>query len=154
MRMDIRNTLEHAAAARLDARRARRGRIVLVLMAVIALAMFALPILAVAQDVVDVAAEPFPIEGVVAGLIAILTPVVLWGIKKVPFMNLPTWTLPILAGTVIPMLLNWIATLAANPEIPWYAAPLLGLVGVGLREVIDQLAKIGRAKQTAPTPEA
>jgi len=86
-------------------------------------------------------AEPFPMTALIVGIVGALTPIVIWLVKKIPFGVIPKWLLPLLAGTAVPLLLDWLQSLATGNSLPMWAIPLVGLFGVGLREVLDQLKK-------------
>lgn len=153
MTRDNRNISERRHAAYLDARRTHRVRAGLLMLVAIVVGLLSIPFIAAAQDGAVVVAEPFPLEVMLAGLISALTPIVLWGVKKLPLASLPSWLIPALAVTIVPYALDFVIGLASKPGQPWWATPILGLVGIGLRELIDQLGKIGKAKP-ATTPGA
>jgi len=76
-----------------------------------------------------------------AGLVTLLTPVivplVIAGVKKV-LPQIPTWLLPVLApilGVVADLINSWASGAQTNLAL----AAVLGLAGVGVREVKDQL---------------
>ena len=54
--------------------------------------------------------------------------------------QLPTWFLPILAGAIGPALIQVLAVLDAL-EVSGAEQALVGVAGVGLREIYDQLGK-------------
>lgn len=72
----------------------------------------------------------------------VIVPIVIAGIKAVK-PKIPTWILPLIAGPLGGLLdvINHYATGSASNLV---VAVLLGLAGVGVREVVDQLK---------PTPE-
>ncbi len=153
MTRDNRNISERRHAAYLDARRTHRVRAALLMLVALVIGLLSIPFIAAAEEVVPVVVEPFPLEMMLAALISALTPIVLWGVKKLPLASLPSWLIPALAVTLVPYALDFVIGLAAKPGQPWWATPILGLVGIGLRELIDQLGKIGKAKQAPPALE-
>lgn len=68
---------------------------------------------------------------------AILVPIILLGVKKL-LPNIPGWVIPILAP-MLGMLTDLVNTLATGHQSNVLLAALLGLAGVGLREVKDQI---------------
>ena len=73
-------------------------------------------------------------------LIALLVPLAVGLFKTWIWPSVPTWSLPILAGVLGPAFDAGIAW-AAGTEAVGATAVLLGLAGVGLRELKDQLHK-------------
>lgn len=67
----------------------------------------------------------------------IIVPLVIAGIKLVK-PKIPTWILPVLAGP-LGALVEYINHLATGSTTNIVVAVLLGLAGVGVREVVDQL---------------
>lgn len=76
-------------------------------------------------------------DGIVQWLTPILVPLLIAGFKKVS-PSLPGWCLPILAP-LLGMLLELVNSLATTHTSNFAVAAALGLAGVGLREVKDQL---------------
>jgi hypothetical protein len=75
-----------------------------------------------------------------AALITLITPIIIWGIKKAA-PHIPTAWLPIIA----PVLGAGLAVLAhftAGIEVNWWQGVLLGSAGVGLRELDDQSKQV------------
>jgi hypothetical protein len=76
-------------------------------------------------------------------IISLLTPVIapiITGVVRKVFDKIPKWTLPIICGLlggVIQVIDN-----ALGGQIAWWQGILLGLAGVGVREVFDQLNKL------------
>lgn len=125
------------------------NRLFVFLMAAAAVILFN-PALALAQDATPGFFTDFPLENVLGLVISVLTPVVVWAIKKVPWGTIPTWLLPLLAGTVVPWLIDFVAGLTAGSDLSMWQVSLYGLVGVALREILDQLKKApGKVKAAA-----
>ena len=78
-------------------------------------------------------------------LITAVVPVAVAAIKRL-LPRLPKPLLPVLAAALGPAADALLAWLASVPVIGWQAA-LLGLAGVGLREVVDQTAKALKPKE-------
>ena len=74
-------------------------------------------------------------------VIAVATPAVVAGVRRL-LPRLPKWTLPILAA-VAGVAGQLVAAIATGAEISPISGALLGLAGVGLREVVDQALKAG-----------
>jgi len=113
----------------------------LLFLAVLVLAVF-VPI-AYAQ-----AAPPDPSQ-TAAQAITLLTPVIVpiivWGAKKI-LSNIPSMLLPILA-TALGVAVTQVGVLITGGHYGLIAGALLGLGGVGLREVLDQVKQtIGPAQ--------
>lgn len=67
----------------------------------------------------------------------IIVPLIIAGVKYI-IPKIPTWLLPILApilGAVLTIITNYAAQSSGNLVI----AAILGLAGVGVREIVDQL---------------
>lgn len=69
-------------------------------------------------------------------LIPIIVPALVSGLKRL-LSELPTWTLPIAAG-VMGVILQGIEAALTSGDIHPGVGVLLGLAGVGIREVYDQ----------------
>lgn len=67
----------------------------------------------------------------------IVVPLVIAGMKLLK-PNIPTWLLPVIAGP-LGALLDYINHLATGNDLNLSLAVVLGLAGVGVREVIDQV---------------
>lgn len=83
------------------------------------------------EDFVNAIAEP---------LIAVVVPVVIAGIK-LAWDRIPKFLLPVVApflGIAADFVISWGASV---PMMGWKAA-LLGMAGVGLREVVDQVKRL------------
>ena len=80
------------------------------------------------------------IEQIGMPLIALLVPLAVAFIKTAVWPSIPTWALPILAAGLGPAFDAGIAW-AAGTEATGWVAVLLGLAGVGLRELKDQTHK-------------
>lgn len=80
-------------------------------------------------------------------LTPIITPLAIAGFKKV-LPQLPSWTLPILAP-LLGMALDLINHFATGANLNLATATLLGLAGVGVREIKDQLTP---APGASPAP--
>ena len=72
-------------------------------------------------------------------LIAILVPIIVAGIHAL-VARLPKWSLPIIAGALGPVVDTTLALIPTVDAVGWEAT-LLGLAGVGVREVVDQITK-------------
>lgn len=72
-------------------------------------------------------------------LIAVLVPLIVSLIRRL-IPKLPKWSLPILAAVAGPVTDQLLALIASTEAIGWQAA-VLGLAGVGVREVVDQSRK-------------
>lgn len=70
----------------------------------------------------------------------IIVPLIIAGVKLIK-PNIPTWLLPVLAGP-LGALLGYITHLTTGSELHMATAVLLGLAGVGVREVIDQIKPV------------
>lgn len=70
----------------------------------------------------------------------IIVPIVIAGIKYLK-PKIPTWLLPVLAGP-LGALVEYINHLATGSSTSMVVAVLLGLAGVGVREVVDQLKPV------------
>ncbi len=89
-----------------------------------------------AQGAAPVLPRTLP-DQVVAWLTPILVPILLAGVKKIQ-PSIPSWVIPMLApvlGLVIGLINNWATATQGNL---WQAAGL-GLMGVAVREIKDQL---------------
>ncbi len=75
--------------------------------------------------------EPFLIAVVVPGLVQV---------AKAAWYAMPKWLMPILAGALGPVLDQLVALTAGTPSSPLLAV-LMGLAGVGVREVANQVGK-------------
>ncbi len=73
----------------------------------------------------------------VTWLTPLLVPLLIAGLKKVA-PNVPSWALPLIAPC-IGMLIDVVGRLSDSHQGNLFAAAALGLAGVGLREVKDQL---------------
>lgn len=67
----------------------------------------------------------------------VIVPLVIAGFKLLK-PNIPTWLLPVLAGP-LGVLLDFINTYATSHPGNFLVALALGLAGIGVREVVDQL---------------
>jgi ethanolamine transporter EutH len=79
-----------------------------------------------------------------AALLAVLVPLAMAGIKRL-IPKLPKFLLPILApvvGAGLDALGGWIAGISVGSSL---AAGMLGLAGVGIREIADQSKKALKA---------
>ena len=70
-------------------------------------------------------------------LIPLLTPLIIAGVKLLT-PKIPGWLIPILAP-VLGCVLDLILYFAAGTQLNIWLAMLLGLSGVGVREILDQL---------------
>ncbi len=105
-----------------------------------ALVFILTPILAIAQGIPIPADAPVWLTpDVLMGMIACITPLIVWVVDAIPWLKIPTWTYPMLAG-VLGWVLNILSSFVGTGT-KWYYAIALGLVGVGIREVISQLKK-------------
>lgn len=76
-------------------------------------------------------------SNVVTWLTPVLVPLVIAGVKKFS-PSIPSWVLPVIAP-VLGVLLAYINQLATAQSANFLLAAALGLAGVGVREVKDQL---------------
>lgn len=67
----------------------------------------------------------------------IIVPLIIAGMKWLK-PNIPTWLLPVLCGP-LGMLLDYINHLVTNSGLNLIQAALLGVAGIGVREIVDQL---------------
>lgn len=85
--------------------------------------------------------EQNTVTSIVMGFIPVLVPLLIAAKKKIMELlsmpKFPSWILPILA-VALGELLNWIASLSGHGAGPLLAA-LLGMAGIGVRELIDQV---------------
>lgn len=70
----------------------------------------------------------------------VIVPLVIAGIKALK-PKIPTWLLPLIAGP-LGALLEYINHLVMGGNMNIAVAVLLGLAGVGVREVVDQLRPV------------
>lgn len=82
----------------------------------------------------------------------IIVPLILAGVKQV-MPKLSSWTIPILAP-LLGMLVDVANSLATAHATNLWAAAALGLAGVGLREIKDQIAPANNGGWKAPDPLA
>jgi len=74
-------------------------------------------------------------------LLAVVVPIIIAGVKKVVPL-IPGWLIPIIAPAV-GYLANLISGLLGGVKTDSaFAAALLGLAGVGIREIFDQIKKV------------
>ena len=76
------------------------------------------------------------IGGIVPALLPVITPLLIAGIKLV-ITKLPTWSLPVIAP-LLAGVLDAVNAYFTGVSIGPLQAGLLGLAGVGVREVVDQ----------------
>lgn len=88
-------------------------------------------------------------QTIINSLTPLVGPALTAGVKKIlPFV--PSWALPIIA-TALGALFNGITTYAATNQTPnIYLAAALGLAGIGVREIKDQISPA--EPKTPPTP--
>jgi hypothetical protein len=79
----------------------------------------------------------FSADSIITWLTPLLVPLII-AVKKKFAPLIPSWALPILAP-VLGMILDYVNTLATSHQSNLLLAALLGLAGVGVREVKDQL---------------
>ena len=96
-----------------------------------------LPVYAYAADAADVFNDPSALGSTWATLITALTPFIVAGIKWV-IPKMPTKLIPLIAG-VIGLALALGAHYFIGLDVNWWQGVLLGIAGVGLRELYDQL---------------
>ena len=106
--------------------------------------------MAFAQDAAATAAATAAAPSAMAGITSanivtwltpVLVPLVLAGLKLVA-PKLPTWVIPI-AAPVLGMLIDFVNSLATSHASNLLVAAALGLAGVGLREVKENLSPAG-----------
>lgn len=77
-------------------------------------------------------------DTLVGAIAAVLSPILVAGAKKL-LPSLPSWAPPLLS-TVIGLLVTVVYSFtASHPGLPWWAGAALGVLGVGLREVKEQV---------------
>lgn len=76
-------------------------------------------------------------NNIVSWLTPILVPILLLGVKKI-LPNIPGWVIPILAP-LLGVLTDVVNSMATGHQSNLLLSALLGLAGVGLREVKDQI---------------
>jgi hypothetical protein len=87
-----------------------------------------------AADETIVISEPgFTAQTIVQWLTPIIVPLVITGVKKIA-PSIPTWLIPVLAP-ILGMILDIINTAATNNSSNLLVGALLGLAGVGVREI-------------------
>ncbi len=124
-------------------------------LALVALA-FALPIMAHAQAAASAApavVAPAPAslpDNVVAWLTPILVPLLIAGVKKIA-PSIPSWVLPLVAP-VLGFLLGVVNNLALSHHDNLWVAAGLGLLGVAVREVKENLIAAPNGGWPTPTP--
>lgn len=102
--------------------------------------LFALAFVAVAfgQDASQPAAvSGFTAQNIVLWLTPIITPLIIAGWKKLQ-PGVPSWALPLIAP-VLGVAIDFVNHLVSGSALNLATAAVLGLAGVGLREVKDQL---------------
>jgi hypothetical protein len=77
-------------------------------------------------------------------LLPVLTPLFIAGLKKAVG-HIPTYYLPIIAP-VFAGLLDAANAYAGGGSLGWWQASLLGLAGVGVREIVDQARQVVAGK--------
>jgi hypothetical protein len=103
------------------------------------IALVSLPLAAFAADAVaPVAATGLAASDIVQWLTPVLVPLLIAGLKKV-LPSIPGYLLPIIAP-VLGVVLDLINSFATSHATNLWAAAALGLAGVGVREVKDQLS--------------
>lgn len=86
-------------------------------------------------------------SGLVSWLTPVLVPLVITGFKKL-LPSIPGWVLPMIAP-VLGVALDFVNSLLTTHSTNLVVAALLGLAGVGIREVVDQAKQV-----TKPTDAA
>lgn len=74
----------------------------------------------------------------------VIAPLIVTLVKKIK-PNIPTWLLPVIC-TVGGALVTWIASIALHNPNNIILGAALGLAGVGVREIIDQLKPVPQPK--------
>lgn len=104
------------------------------------IALLLTPLALFAQDVVvAVQAMPWESPEFLAAIVPIVTPMLIWVIDKIPWAKIPTWTYPMLAA-LLGYGATWLDTLV-GVNAPWYIGLALGLAGIGVRELVNQIRK-------------
>jgi len=111
----------------------------LLIAATVLLGFAFLPVVAFAQSGTPASISGFLTPELVQGLVTVITPLVIAGIKKL---------IPGIKGVYLPFaapVVGLVATLASNyaggPEVHWLAGAVAGALGLWLREAADQLKK-------------
>ena len=120
---------------------------------IVALTGFLFATLAFAQEVAAPAAaalDGITSANVVTWLTPVLVPLLLAGVKLV-LPKLPTWVIPI-AAPVIGVLIDFVNSLATAHSSNFLVAAALGLAGVGLREVKENLKPAANGGWPATPP--
>lgn len=106
-----------------------------------------LPVVSSAQETAPVAAVNSTADNIVQWLTPVLVPLLIAGVKKVIPM-IPTLFLPLIAP-VLGIAIDYAAHLASGHATNTIVAAALGLVGVGLREIVDQTKQTTQANSTS-----
>ena len=80
-------------------------------------------------------------------IIAAAVPFIVAGLRRV-IARLPKWLLPILAGAIGPALIQ-LTSAFSTLEMTGTEQALVGVAGVGLREIVDQVGKQLRKESTS-----
>ena len=83
---------------------------------------------------------------IVSLLTPVIVPLVITGVKKVVPL-IPTWLLPTLCP-LIGVVIDFITHLSTGSNMNFAVSAALGLAGVGLREIVDQLKQVQAASNT------
>jgi len=106
---------------------------------------------ALATTGTDALADPSALGSPWAALIIAITPIIIALIKNIA-PRIPTFIIPVIAP-LIGWLLSFLATWLAGVEVSWWQGLLLGLTGVGLREVVSNFTKPAKTvEDNAATP--
>ena len=92
-----------------------------------------------AADGANVLNDASALESPWAALIIAITPILVAAIKAIA-PRIPTWLVPI-SASLIGCVLAFAGSYFAGVDVNWWQGLLLGLGGVGLREILNQIAK-------------
>ena len=79
---------------------------------------------------------------IIAVFVPIISPLITAGLKWV-LPRIPSWAIPILC-TALGTLSGYIGQLSLGGDLSVFAIAGLGLAGIGVRELVDQLKKVSK----------
>ena len=107
------------------------------------IAVWLTPLAVHAADGASALNDASALESPWAALIIAITPILVAAVKAIA-PRIPTWLVPI-SASLIGCVLAFAGSYFAGVDVNWWQGLLLGLGGVGLREIINQLAKPHKA---------